>query len=182
MIQVVKKYSFEKTGLNEVVGLKECLVSLMQPIHELLSDRAYWTDLGLEEAEYKSRDGFIPHSHNCGGVQLHLVVPKCEEGSFSFLAFGECDDEECDHEIECSSESEGHLDAALRIWFKFEGIDEETNELKFWLYVGGGNGDAPYFRSKHEATIFEKSFSVKSLEELNVVGAAAVQEMLKVIS
>jgi hypothetical protein len=170
-----------KIGVDEIEGLKAAMIEVMKPVQASIKRRTYWSDVELEEAEYKSRDGFIPHSHNCGGIQLDEVIPKCEESNFDFLEFGECDDEECNHEQECGYESEGHLDAKLRIWLKFEGYDEETGELSFWLYCGGGNGDAPYFRTQYETDIFEASFTCKSVAGLKRAAAKHVNALLKVI-
>lgn len=172
---------YSKIGMNEIEGLEEVLRKLAAPILASVKDRMYWDEsLDFERAEYNSRDGFVAYSHNCGGLMLHTVIPKCEEYEFGFLSFGECDTpEEC---VEyCSCDGEGHLDAGLRIWLKFEGFDE-NNEMQFYFVVAGGNGDAPYFRSKYEDTYFEESFSVKTLKQLERKGASAVKKLLKVIS
>jgi hypothetical protein len=153
-----------KVGVDEVKGLKAAMLEAMQPIKSFLADRMYWTDDGpkLREAEYKSRDGFIAHSHNCGGIQIFEVIPDCEQYDFSFLEFGECDTpDECADECLCSCE--GHLDASLQVFLKFEGIDSETGELGFYLILHGGNNDAPYFRSS--TNIFETEFTASSVAD-----------------
>lgn len=183
-----------KIGLDEVVGLETAMREALKPLSDLIQDKAYWTDSKhlVETAEYKSRDGFIPHSHNCGGLMISLVVPKCESYSWGFLEFGECDgcDEtgtECtgddekfpDHGGECGSDSEGHLDAALRIFFKFEGLTDGV--LSFYLNISGGNGDAPYFRSKHLADIFEAEFECKSVEGIKRAAARHIKAAIKAV-
>lgn len=181
-----------KTGINEVKGLAKALETLLKPIQKHLKEHSYWNDCAIEHTEYLRRDGFIPHSHNCGGQQIYLVIPKCESYEFDFLEFGECDvcgTAECVNEAgepiqcgyegqECASESDGHLDAALRIWLKFEGFDDK-GKMQFFLYAGGGNGDAPYFRTHAEVDLFESSFTAKNLTELKTKGRKHIQKLLK---
>lgn len=190
-IQINQGSSY-KIGIDEVVGLKAEMLSLLKPVRDIIKDQIYWSEVNLDESEYKRRDGFIPHSHNCGGIQICEIIPKCEEYSFGYLEFGECD--ECgnaetypdgDHMCgyggqECASESENHLDAKLRIWLKFEGI--EDGSLKFYLYLGGGNGDAPYFRTHSESEIFEASFECKSVSGLKRAAAKHIKALIKIIS
>lgn len=180
--QVIQGDSY-KVGLNEIQGLEAIMREIITPVETELKDRVYWNDCQFEQAEYKSRDGFIAHTHNCGGLELWITVPKCEEYNFPFLEFGECDDAECEccQDGECSYEIDGHLDAALRIFFKFEGIDQETGEMEFYLCASGGNGDAPYFRTKYQADLFETEFTCKSVEGLKRQGNAAVKKLLKLI-
>jgi hypothetical protein len=169
-----------KIGVDEIEGLHEILVSLLKPIQDHIKESVYWSDVEIESTEYKSRDGFIPYRENCGGVQIMQVIPKCEEYKFSFLDFGQCDecgDSQCGYNgQECASESEGHLDAKLRIWLKFEGLQDGT--MHFYLYCGGGNGDAPYFRTKYEHDVFEAEFTAKTLAELRKIGKLKVKELL----
>lgn len=194
-IQIVSNHNSYKIGVDEIVGLKQAMMEVMAPIQASIKDRIYWSDVDLGEAEYKSRDGFIAHSHNCGGIMIREVIPKCEEYDFGFLEFGECDmcgTAECVNDkgepiqcgykgMECASESDGYLDAQLRIWLKFEGYDEETGELSFYLYCGGGNGDAPYFRTKYESDLFEASFTCKSVAGLKRAASKHVKALLAVI-
>lgn len=192
---LVIDHSSYKVGVDEIAGLKAIMVKLMTPVKEVISEHVHWSDVELQEAEYKSRDGFIAYNSNCGGIQIVEVIPKCEESSFDYLGFGECDDcnelsEEALHENalqcgyngqECSGDSEGHLDAAIRIWLKFEGINSE-NEMEFYLVLSGGNEDAPYFRVKYLPTLFETSFKCKTLKQLEKIGAKEIAKLLKVIS
>lgn len=186
-LKIVKEYSFSKVGIDEIDGLKEVMIALMQPVKEWVKESIYWNDCDLDESEYKSRDGFIPYSHNFGGIELTVIIPSVERDTFSFLEYGECDEckpgdnNQCGYNgQECASESEGHLDAKLRIWLKFEGL--ENGVMSFYLYLGGGNGDAPYFRTKGEATVFELSFTAKSLAGLKRTGAAAIKKMFKEVT
>lgn len=188
LIKIDQKDSY-KIGLDEVVGLKKEMLKIFKPVEEAIKDEAYWARDGqiMEESEYKSRDGFIPYSHNCGGLEINLVIPKCEEYSFGYLEFGEWDGEHyCDgkdtNNCECPYDQDGEYDAKLRVWFKFEGYDQETGELEFYLYLGGGNGDAPYFRTKAEVTVFEASFSCKSVKGLKRAASKHIKALLKVIS
>jgi hypothetical protein len=176
------KQNVYKVGINEIEGLTDAMTKALIPIQNLVKERVYWNDAEICQTEYIGRDGFIPYSHNHGGVEISLVIPKCESYEFDFLEFGECD--ECDGEKqcgykkqECGSESEGHLDAKLRIWLKFEGID--NNEMHFYLYLGGGNGDAPYFRTKHEKTIFETEFTAKTISSFKLEAKKQVEKLLK---
>lgn len=170
---IKSRFSNQKITIDQVKGLLPIMRSLVEPIEKLLSDRIYWTDCKFEESEYKSRGGFIPYSSNCGGLEFVTVIPASERHGFErVLEFGECED--CDKEfnkdgdplqcgykgMECYDENEGHLDAKLRIWFKFEGVSD--GKLNFYLYLGGGNHDAPYFRN--EPTIFEASFIAKTVK------------------
>lgn len=184
-LEITKEYPFSKVGINEVKGLKAVMLDLMKPVQVWLTNSIYWSECKPCESEYKSRDGFIPYSHNCGGIEFSEIIPSCEEYNFSFLEFGQCDPEYCDcHKPdssgECSLDIDGHKDAKLRVWLKFEGINDQ-GEMEFYLYLGGGNGDAPYFRTKYEATIYETSFTVKSLAGLKRRGAAEIQKMLKAV-
>jgi hypothetical protein len=187
LIQIDQGNSY-KIGLDEVVGLKTAMLKLFKSIEKAIKQHVYWNEGSLiDEAEYKSRDGFIPHSHNCGGLQIWTVIPKCEEYNFGYLEFGEWDGEhysDCTEPdtCDCGTDSDGEYDASLRIWFKFEGYDKETRDLNFWLYLGGGNNDAPYFRTAHETTIFEASFSCKSIKGLERAASKHVKALLKIIS
>jgi hypothetical protein len=153
-----------------------------------IQDKAYWLrdNSILEESEYKSRDCFMAHSHNCGGIEIRQIIPECEQSEFDYLEFGEwdgthyCDESDTDN-CDCSYENDGHYDAKLRIWFKFEGYDSESGELSFYLYLGGGNGDAPYFRTHSEQTIFEASFTCKSVEGLKRSANKHFKDLLKII-
>lgn len=177
-----------KLGMNEVVGLKGAMATVFKPVQDVLKEKVYWDNCELDEVEYKGRDGFIPHSHNRGGLMIGIHVPKCESYEFDFLEFGECED--CDYSKEdglcgykgqeCASESEGHLDAYLRIWFKFEGIDDEGN-LQFYINACGGNGDAPYFRVEHLTDLFEASFTCKSLAGLKRAASKHIKALVKLI-
>ncbi len=193
MLKINKQYDFEKTGINEVEGLKEVLLKSMAPMLAFVKDKTYWNDdLELSESEYKSRDGFIPYRENCGGIELTCIIPKCEEYDWSFLEFGECDQcgtpdlgldrhglpKQCGYNGDsCGCESDGHLDAKFRVWLKFEGLDDGV--MSFYLYCGGGNGDAPYFRVKAETTVFEESFQGKTLKQVQAQAVKAVKKLLK---
>lgn len=170
-----------KIGINEITGLEVTMRDVMAPVLSILKSNIYWNDdLNFEVNEYKSRDGFIPYSHNLGGIELNVIIPKCEESNFSFLDFDECDTpDEC--QDECSCDSEGHLDSKLRIWFKLESVDQDTGEMQFYLYMGGGNADAPYFRNGREPTIFESEFSAKSLDDVKRKAKSHVNKLIKII-
>lgn len=178
-IKIVDTGSY-KIGLNEVEGLKEALFETIKPVQDALKNKIYWNDCSFEESEYKSRDGFIAHSHNHGGLELTVIIPKCEESYFGFLEFGECDDTECDHESGCGYEDEGHLDAKLRIWLKFEGLDD-SGKLNFYIVLSGGNGDAPYFREKYSETIFEAEFSASSVQGVKRAASKHIKALLKTV-
>lgn len=168
-----------KIGVDEIDGLKETMKLILSPVQEHLKKSVYWNDVEFDEAEYKHRSGFIPYSSNCGGIMIDLIIPKCEEYNFSFLEFGDCED--CNETMcsdcgeYCVSESDGHLDARLRVWFKFEGIS--NNKLNFYLIMDGGNNDASYFRSN--PTIFETEFSCKDLEDLKVKSKKHINKLIK---
>ena len=176
------RYAFEKIGMEEIEGLTKGMVKLMIPVKEHLKQAVYWNDLALRKSEYKSRDGFIPYSSNCGGIELQVIVPKCEEYSFPFLDFEECDEctaeKQCGYDgQECAGDYDGHFDSNLRIWLKFEGL--ENGRMSFYLYCGGGNNDAPYFRTKFEPTLFEDSFTARSLPELERVASKRIAKLIK---
>lgn len=179
-LRITKEYSFSKVGLDEVDGLKDALQAVIAPIQESIKDRIYWSEVDVHESEYKARDGFIPYSSNCGGLEICEIIPKCEEHDFGFLEFGEyeCEGNGCEVD-NCQCDSEGHLDAKLRVWLKFEGIENGT--MQFWLYCGGGNGDAPYFRTRNETTVFEASFEAKSIAGVKRAASKHVKALLKAI-
>lgn len=173
-----------KVGMNEVEGLEDSINKCLIPLKEVLQEKMYWCKPEFYPAEYLSRDGFIANSHNHGGLQLRAVLPKCEEYNFTSITFGEVTDEDLkacktdeDRELLYSShEDEGNLDAGLNIWFKFEGFNE-SGEMMFYLVVSAGNNDAPYFRTI--PTIFETSFTVKTLKQLEFKGTQAVKKLIK---
>lgn len=176
-IQIKHDPKSHKVGANEVIGLKDAMAAAFTPVRDLLRSKAYWDqELEFQDAEYKSRDGFIPHSHNCGGLQLDLHVPECESYEWDFLEFGELT-EEYTRDVE-PYENEGELDAFIRIWFKFEGVSD-SGELEFYLVMSGGNDDAPYFRSI--PTLFEASFTCKSVAGVRRAAAKHVKALLKVM-
>lgn len=176
-----------KVGVNEIQGLRDAIHAALKPVQEYVKDKAYWHDtIDIDDTEYKSRDGFIPYTHNCGGAEISLIVPKGEEYDWSFLEFGEytpCEDGQSDedYDLDCQAEGDGHLDAKFRVWLKLEGYDSDTGEMSFYLYCGGGNGDAPYFRTKAEATLFESEFKAKTLAQFSTRAAKAVKALLKAI-
>lgn len=193
----MKKQNFEiintgsyKIGMNEIKGLETAIREVLTPVRDALKDKIYWDDLEMEQVEYKSRDGFIAHSHNCGGIEFSAILPSCESYNFNFVEFGECDecgneetypegDHQCGYEgQECGYESEGHLDAFFRVRLKFEGISDEGS-LKFYLFAEGGNNDAPYFRSV--PTVFESEFECKSIAGLKKAAAKSIKGLLKLI-
>lgn len=185
-LKIKKEFSFSKVGIDEIEGLKKVMQDLMLPLQKRLKQKVYWNDCELTEAEYKGRDGFIPYSHNCGGIQINVVIPKCEEHDFSYLEFGEIEDSEVEgmteeerEEYEMSMDNEGHLDASLEIWLKFEGLDESTGELKFYLVLSGGNHDAPYFRNT--PVIFETEFSAKTLAGVKLFGERKIKKLINVM-
>ena len=192
-IQIVPNHGSYKIGMNEVVGLREALVETFKPVRDALRESAYWDrELEFEDAEYKSRDGFIPHSHNCGGLMLCMHVPYCEKYEFEYLSWNECDEcgdaekypdggHRCGFEgIECGYESDGQLDAYIRIWFKFEGINED-GELEFYINASGGNEDAPYFRVKHLPDLFEASFTCKSVKGIKRAASKPIKALVALI-
>lgn len=194
----VKMGNSYKLGMNEVVGLKQAMAETLKPVVDSIVDKVYWTSAEhiVKDAEYKSRDGFIANSDNRGGIMIDLVIPSCERYDFGYLEFGECDgcnkdctvcrgsiDDPKNEEYsggECGSEVEGHLDARLRIWFKFEGINDD-GELEFYINGCGGNGDAPYFRIKNLPDFFEASFACKSVAGIKRAAAKHIKKLLKIV-
>ena len=173
----VKNTDSYKVGLDEVEGLKETLIDLIQPVQKAIKEKIYWSDVSLNEAEYKSRGGFSAYSGNCGGLQIAEIIPECESYDFGFLDFGECDgSEECEEECLCSSE--GHLDAALYVWLKFEGLNPDGT-ASFYLVLHGGNADAPYFRHKYTQTYFEAEFEATSLDDLRRRAQKSIGDLIK---
>jgi hypothetical protein len=179
-----------KIGLDEIEGLKDAMAEVLKPLVDHLKDKIYWNDLELQSSEYKSRDGFSPYSHNCGGLDLTVVIPKCEEYDFSYLGFGECD--ECTAETqcgyngqECGADGEGHLDAKLRVWLKFEGLETDANGengvMSFYLVLSGGNEDAPYFREKYSSTYFESDFQAASISSFKKKAAKHIAKLIKLM-
>ena len=181
----INQGSSYKIGLNEVVGLEAAMREVLAPLVKVLRRKMYWNDsVDFDQVEYKSRDGFIPHSHNLGGLSVFTVVPKCEEHCFDFLTFGgyEYDASLTDEEnISCedNEDGEGHNDAAMRIWFKFEGIDD--GRLNFYIIMDGGNGDAPYFRTQHLTDLYTAEFNCKSLAGIKRAASKHIKAILKMM-
>lgn len=171
-IKILNTNSY-KIGLDEIEGLKQAMLEVMKPIQSALKDKMYWSDLNLNFTEYKSRDGFIANTSNKGGVEINEIIPYFESYNFDFIEFGKQETEE--------DGQDGELDANLRIWFKFEGYDEETGNLHFYLYMGGSNNDAPYFRTKYEPTLFEAEFKAKSIFGIKKASRKHVNKLLKII-
>lgn len=181
----VKKDSY-KIGVEEIEGLEQAMRLIMAPVRKAVQEHVYWGDVELSVTEYKSRDGFIPYSHNLGGIQLCEIIPECESGSFKFLTFGEWDGEHyCDgtdkDNCDCSTGTDGEYDARLRIWLKLESVDVTTGKMSFYLVVCGGNGDAPYFRTHSEETYLETEFSCKGLKGLSKAASKHIQKVLKLL-
>ena len=168
-----------KIGVDEIEGLKNAMRELMQPVRAALKNNIYWSDVELNEAPYKSYDGFIPHAHNCGGVEIFEVIPECESDDFGYLEFGErdCETYECP-EDECLCDQDGGLDAALKIFFKFEGLDSD-GVGSFYLVLHGGNNDAPYFRQSND--VMECEFEASNINELNKNASKHIEKMIKLI-
>lgn len=178
-IEIKQNPASYKVGMNEVVGLEQAIRNAFQPIQEELKKHVYWDEVDMEPVEYTGRDGFTPYSHNHGGLAIDLILPECESYDFSYIEFGErdCTENGCD-ENECTCDSDGELDARLRIWFKFEGINE-AGELEFYIDMSGGNHDAPYFRNT--PTIFECSFTCKSVQGLKRAAVKHIKALLNVM-
>jgi hypothetical protein len=176
-----------KIGLNEVIGLKDAMREAMKPIQDLIKEKTYWIDeVEISESEYKSRDGFIPHSNNCGGLEIFQIIPKYELDNFDCIPVTECTEYDNDgNETDLGNhECDENCDHSLRIWFKFEGIElqgEGKSVLKFWLYMGGGNDDAPHFRTKHEKTIFEYDFDAIDVKQFKFRAKEAVKKLTEVL-
>ena len=183
MLQINKpQYSFEKITVEHIPGLIKAMKESLQPIVDHIKKDMYWNDdFKPKETEYKRRDGFIPHSHNHGGVELTAIIPECERHDFSWLEFGECDGEGecCEHG--CSCDDEGHLSAFFRLWLKFEGIDE-SGKMTFYINLSGGNGDAPYFRSQYLPNIFESEFTAKDIPTFKKRMNTQVKKLMKVMA
>lgn len=119
-------------------------------------------------------------SHKIGVNEvLRLTIPECEQRSWEFLEFGE-HDADCCSDQGCSLSDEGHLDAHLRVWLKFEGF--ERGVMQFYLVVSGGNGDAPYFREKYQPTLFEASFSARTLKSAERNASKHARMMIKALA
>lgn len=163
-----------KIGMDEVQGLEGVIRSLLKPVIKSLQDKIYWSgDIQPEPAEYLSRDGFIASKSNCGGLQFKAVIPRCEQGSFDFMDWNNCD---FNNEGE-SHECDDYCDGYLNIWFKFEGI--EGGIMKFYLVMSGGDQDAPYFRNV--TTLFEAEFTAKTFTELKRKGKTQINKLLKIV-
>lgn len=174
-----------KIGLDEVEGLKDAMNRALHPIVDSLQDRVYWSSVAPIEAEYKSRDGFLAHSHNCGGLIIQEIIPECESRLFSFLEFGEWDGTHyCSNpdigDCECCLAQDNEYDASLCIWFKFEGFN--NGMMQFYLVVSGGHNDAPYYREQYMPTLFESSFEAKTIKEFERKAKSHINKLLKFIN
>ena len=159
-MSTLRSFSSRKQYLDENDMLNLTVKKSLGPLQDYLKNRMYWnSECELTPVECRSRDGFIPYSDNCGGYELHAVIPYCEHGDdsvldeYCFNAEGDLlDDFDCD----------GNYDKGLYIIFKYEGVNEK-NEHVFYVNCSYGNGDAPYFRTKHLPTIFENEIKGKSI-------------------
>jgi hypothetical protein len=68
----------------------------------------------------------------------------------------------------------------LRVFFKFEGIDERTGELGFYINISTCD-EAPYFRLKYSTTLFETEFKVKTLAQLRTIGKRHMLMAIKAV-
>lgn len=181
---VTDSYTY-KIGMNEVAGLETSITKCLEPLKQALTKKVC-EDITFESAEYLRRDGFIPHGHNCGGLQFNNTIPKFMACEFCKLEFGEvtdddladCKTDEEREELEQSYSDEGYLDCHLSIWFKFEGFNDD-GEMMFYLVASAGNNDAPYFRNI--PTIFEVEFKCNTLKQLENLGTKKVNAMIKKI-
>lgn len=184
ILKINKQYEFSKVGMNEVEGLAASMKQAFTPVVDFIKDKTYWNDnLDSEPAEYTSRDGFIPHSHNCGGYRVGSVIPKCEEYDWSFLEFGKCDPEFCSchtdtNNGECELDIDGHNDSVFKVWLKFEGINT-GGVMEFYLVASGSNTDSPYFRERYQPVLFESSFQAKTLKQFESKAKSEIKKMLK---
>ena len=178
-----------KIGLHEVIGLKNAMTEVMQPLAEALNDAESWSGDGwfhLSEAEYKSRDGFIAHSHNCGGIMIEAIIPKCGEMDFSKLEFPEYSEREIgmtDDEYDRmrdSEDGEGYNDIHLRIWLKFEGFTRQ-GAMQFYLVADNDCNDAPYFRHRNSTTVFETSFNAMNFDTFKAKAKTALNNLKKAV-
>ena len=92
---------------------------MLKPVQDKIQAEVYWDKVEIDASEYKGRDGFIPFSSNCGGIQITEVLPKCEADSFKYVDFGDCYEPDGDME---NHECNEHCHAKVRVWLKFEGI------------------------------------------------------------
>lgn len=164
MFATVPNPKHYKIGIDEMPELRLAMFEVLKPILVTLNNQQSATDRLFEfsEAEYKSRDGFIPYSHNHGGVQITGHIPEFCKDDYSWISFGEHDDD-CKYH-ECNCDDDGLLDAYLVLWLKYEGLDE-NGVGQFYIVVSAGNEDAPYFRIKNMPTVFESSFEASSVDE-----------------
>lgn len=189
----IKQGNSYKVGMNEVIGLKEAMTAVMLPLQAALRDAQSWSSnadwFEMNEAEYKSRDGFIPHGHNLGGIQINQVIPECGQSDFHNLDYPEYkptsdDMTEEQQEIERQTEAgEGYLDCHLRIWLKLEAVDllsDGSYIMKFYL-IASNCTEAPYFRHKAARDLFECEFQTCSLEAFKRKATAAVKRCIKAV-
>ncbi len=189
----IEKNDSYKVGMDEIPGLKEALLEVMNPIKEALSEKIYWSsEIEINDQEYKSRDGFSAYPDNCGGLQICEVIPQCESYEFDFLNFGEYEasdieghenmtKEQLQEAIEEAYQGDtDHLDAIFRCVMKFEGFDERGNMI-FYFFLEGGNGDAPYFRQGRQSTIISGEFKAKTLKDIKKKSAKHINKVLKLL-
>lgn len=190
---VIKQGNSYKIGMNEVVGLRDAMIKALKPLQVALQDAQSWGSaedwFPMDDAEYKSRDGFIPHSHNLGGIQINQVIPECGQCDFTKLDFPEyspsSDDlTEAEQDAERESESgDGLLDSHLRIWLKLEAVDQLSDGnclMKFYL-VASTCDEAPYFRHRTSRDLFESEFQASSIEAFKRKAAANVKRCIKAV-
>ena len=188
MKPVINQGNSYKIGLHEVVGLKAAMTRVMQPLLVALNDAESWCGDGwfkLSEAEYKSRDGFIPHTHNCGGLMIESVLPECGQSDFPSLNWPEytpsedgMTDDQQDEERQSYADN-GYLDCHLRIWLKFEGFDNRGN-MQFYL-VASSCDEAPYFRHRNAVNHFEASFTAATLSSFERKAAVQIRKLVKAV-
>jgi hypothetical protein len=189
----VKQGNSYKIGMNEVVGLRESMLKVMKPLQEALQQAQGWGSpedwFEMNDAEYTSRDGFIPHSHNCGGIQINQVIPECGSCDFPKLDFPEFEpdhDGMTDKELDQQRDSEsgdGLLDAHLRVWLKLESVEKLTDGnclMKFYL-VASNCTEAPYFRHRTARDLYECEFHAVTLKQFENTAAKKIKELIKAV-
>lgn len=171
-------------------GLVELLKDSTEPLDELLD----FMFQSVEELEYTSRDGFIPHSHNKGGVDF-IGITSIKDLYYS----GSHHDTNIEvHVNECFNYEEkelkeNHPELKFGSDEYYEKLDEyleyEGNQLAFRvriMYEGDGvimvhsgwDLDGPYFRWTNK-TDLEQKIKFKDKRDLKPKLRKAIEKAIK---
>jgi len=180
-LDIGNTYRYEKVAPTlDQIKINEYMHKAVDSIRDTEAD---YTEHEVELIEFKSRDGFIPHSYNHGGFTCHILKSLSELDDDQYIKTlnyheeyvlennpklsGEDLIEAAYDSMSESNEDIGYLEAQ----FMFNGMDEETEIYSATLSLIVRSSDAPYFRYADSFEEFEFEFknSIELKKKINEV-------------